>query len=285
MKKQIKTTLLTALFSVILFLTSCSGSGPELGIGLQLYSVRDDMRNDPVATVEKVGQMGYDFVEAAGYGAGKFYGMDPVEFRELVEKNGMVFRGSHTGQSVPDSGGWEQLMPWWDECIAAHKSAGVEYIVQPSMGNDAFTSLEVLAQYCAYFNAVGEKCNAEGIRFGFHNHNREFSSIDGQVIYDYMLDNTDPDKVMFQLDLYWINEGKGDVAAYVEKYPGRFVSFHIKDEMELGESGKMDFKALLALSEAAGVKYQVVEVERYNFEPLESVEKSLDYLKEIGFVK
>jgi sugar phosphate isomerase/epimerase len=282
MKNTLKSIMLMTAASIML--TSC-GSSPELGIGLQLYSVRDDMKKDPVATVEQVGAMGYDYVEAAGYSNGQFYGMDPADFKALVEENGMRFRGSHTGQAIPDSGSWKSLMPWWDECIAAHQEAGVEYIVQPFMGKTGYESLAGLKDYCDYFNAVGEKCNAAGIRFGYHNHAGEFSSLEGETIYDFMLQHTDPDKVMFQLDIYWIYEGNADPLAYFEEYPGRFVSFHIKDEKELGASGEIDFGPVFAEAEKAGAKYFVVEVERYSYEPLLSVEKSLDYLKEIKFVK
>lgn len=266
-------------------LASCSGSGPDQEIGLQLYSVREAMKQDPVGTVEKVGQMGYHFVESAGYSDGKIYGMEPVEFKALVEKNGMTYKGAHSGQAVPEDGNWEVLMPWWDQCIAAHKAAGAEYIVQPFMGGTGYATLEGLKQYCDYFNAVGEKCNAAGLRFGYHNHAGEFQELEGEIIYDYMMANTDPEKVMFQLDIYWIIEGNKNPADYISKYAGRFESFHIKDEKELGESGKIDFMPVLDMSEKAGVKYQVVEVEKYNFDPIVSVEKSIEYLREIGFVK
>lgn len=285
MKKSIRTTTLTALTAGMMALTSCGTSGPEPGIGLQLYSVRAAMNENPVGTIEQVGAMGYDFVESAGYSNGMIYGMEPSEFKALVEENGMVYRGAHTGQAIPDSGSWETLMPWWDKCIAAHKEAGVEYIVQPFMGGTGYESLEGLADYCEYFNAVGEKCNAAGIRFGYHNHAGEFQQLEGEVIYDYMLQHTDPEKVMFQIDIYWIYEGGADPLAYFEEYPGRFVSFHIKDEKELGESGEIDFMPVLEKADQAGAKYHVVEVERYSYEPIVSVEKSLEYLQEIGFVK
>lgn len=285
MKRSIRTTALTTLTAAMIALSSCGTAGPENGIGLQLYSVRDAMNDDPVGTVEKVGAMGYDFVESAGYNDGKIYGMEPSAFKALVEKNGMVYRGAHTGQAIPDTGSWESLMPWWDKCVATHKEAGVEYIVQPFMGGTGYASLEGLAAYCEYFNAVGEKCNAAGIRFGYHNHAGEFQELEGEVIYDYMLRNTDPEKVMFQLDIYWIYEGGADPMAYFEEYPGRFVSFHIKDEKELGESGEIDFMPVLEKADQAGVKYHVVEVEKYSYEPIVSVEKSLEYLKEIGFAK
>jgi len=270
--------------AAVALLVSCS-SGPELGIGLQLWSVKDDMKKDPVATIEKVGEIGYDYVETAGYSDGKFYGMSPLEFKQLVEENGMLFRGSHTGQAIPDSGSWKTLMPWWEEAVAAHKEAGVEYIVQPFMGGTGYATLAGLKDYCDYFNAVGELCNNSGIIFGYHNHAGEFAKLEGEMIYDYMLKNTDPEKVMFQLDIYWIFEGGQDPLDYFENYPGRFTSFHIKDEKELGTSGEIDFTKVLAQAEKAGAKYHVVEVEGYSYEPLVSVEKSLDYLREINFVK
>jgi sugar phosphate isomerase/epimerase len=122
-----------AVFSQGMF--SCQPSQPEEKfIGLQLYSVRDAMNTDVEGTVAQVGEMGYKFVEAAGYADGKFYGMEPVAFKELCETNGMQFLGSHTGQDVPDSTNWESTMAWWDECISAHKAAGVTWIVQASMG-------------------------------------------------------------------------------------------------------------------------------------------------------
>lgn len=286
MKVILRLNLLIVSITALTVFSSCSDQGPVNGVGLQLYSVRNDMKTDPVATIEKVGSIGYDFVETAGYKDGKIYGMEPKEFLALCEENGLQFLGAHTGQSVPDSGSWEVLMPWWDQCIAAHKEAGVLYIVQPSMGKMAYTSLEGLKVYCDYFNAVGEKCNEAGIRFGYHNHAKEFTTVlEDQVVYNYMLENTDPEKVFFQIDLYWINHGGGDAEEYFNKYPGRFLSYHIKDEKELGESGEMDFQSAFDMAETSGAIYNVVEVERYNFEPLVSVEKSLDYLKELGFTR
>ncbi|MBN2806670.1 MAG: sugar phosphate isomerase/epimerase [Prolixibacteraceae bacterium] len=254
-------------------------------IGLQLYSLRDDMKTDAVATVVKVGEMGYTFVEAAGYGDGKFYGMDPLEFKKLCNDNGLEFLASHTGRPVPDSSNYEEVMAWWDQCIDAHAVAGVQFIVQPFMDQYGYGSLEDLQRYCDYFNAVGEKCNAKGIKFGYHNHDKEFTEVDGVVRYDYMLQNTDPEKVFFQLDLYWIMVGGKSAVDYFKQYPGRFILWHVKDEKELGESGKMDFKTLFENAEVSGMKHIIVEVERYNYTPLESVKMSYDFLMNAEYVK
>lgn len=278
-------SLTLMIMAITMLLTSCSEKKSEKFIGLQLYSLREDMKTDPAGTVKKVGEMGYAFVETAGYSDGKFYGMEPEAFKALVEENGMKFISSHTGQNLPDSASWDQTMAWWDICIEAHKKAGVSYIVQPWMGKEGYESLDGLARFCKYFEAVGEKCNAQGIRFGYHNHDKEFSQLDSVTIYNYMLENTDPVKVMFQMDLYWVVEGNANPLDYFEKYPGRFELWHVKDEAEVGASGKMDFAAIYTQVEKSGMKYQIVEVERYNFEPIVSVQKSLDFLMNADYVK
>ncbi len=266
-------------------LSSCETAPKEKTIGLQLWSVKDDMQKDAPATIAAVGEMGYKFVETAGYGDGKIYGMDPLAFKELCETNGLQFLGAHTGQDVPTEENWDKTMEWWDVCIAAHKSAGVKWIVQPWMGGTGYESLEGLKKYCEYFNAVGEKCNAAGIRFGYHNHDQEFTKeLEGKPVYDWMLELTDPDKVMFQLDLYWIEHGGKNSLDYFAKYPGRFELWHIKDQAEVGASGKMDFAAIFAKRKQAGAEYGIVEVEEYNFTPIESCKKSIEFLKAADYV-
>ncbi len=276
---------LSAATLLVITMNSCTKTAVEKNIGLQLYSVRDDMNTNPETTVMEVGKMGYKFVEAAGYNDGKFYGMSPADFKALVEKSGMKFLGSHTGRGLPDSANWETTMNWWDNAIAAHKEAGVKWIVQPSMGSEAYASIDALKKYCDYFNAVGEKCNAAGIRFGYHNHDKEFTQVDGITLYDFMLENTDPAKVMFQLDLYWITVGGGDPIVYFDKYPGRFELYHVKDEKELGgDESMMNFEPFFTAADKAGMKNYIIEVERYTFEPLESVRKSIEFLKSCEFV-
>ncbi len=275
----------TLLLLIVLVSTTLFSSNSKKEIGLQLWSVRSDMADDPVATIQKVGEIGYDFVEAAGYADGKFYGMDPLEFKRVLNENGLEFLSSHTGQDLPDDDNWDQTMQWWETCIEAHAKAGVKYIVQPSMDEKGYGSLEDLQRYCDYFNTVGEMCAEKGIKFGYHNHDKEFETVDGVTRYDYMLQNTDPGKVFFQLDLYWITVGGKDPVDYFEEYPGRFTLWHVKDEKELGESGMMDFEPMFAKAEKAGMKHIIVEVERYNFDPLISVEKSYDFLMEAGYVK
>ncbi len=285
-KFSLKYLLLVGV-AVFLFqgITSCQKAPKEKVLGLQLYSVRDAMKKDVAGTVEKVGKMGYKYVETAGYSDGKIYGLDPVDFKNLCEKNGLQFLGAHTGQNIPTDENWDETMKWWDTCIAAHKAGGAKWIVQPWMSKVAYNSLDGLKQACKYFNAVGEKCNAAGIRFGYHNHSHEFTTIfDGKPIYDWMMELTDPEKVMFEMDVYWVVQGGKNPVDYFAKYPGRYEVLHIKDEKEVGESGEIDFAAIFAKTEQAGAKYGVVEVERYNFDPIVSCQKSFDFLNAADYV-
>ena len=286
MNKLKFTTIVLLLMAAIMLPFACKKStAPKKNIGLQLYSLRDSMKTNPVKTIEEVGKIGYTFVETAGYSKGKLYGMSPIEFKNVVEKNGMTVISGHTGMPVPDSANWNAVMAWWDTCITTHAQAGVKYIIQPSMDSVGYQSLAGLQRYCDYFNAIGEKCLAQGIRFGYHNHSKEFQQVEGQVIYDYMLTHTDSAKVIFEIDLYWAQEGGADVISYFKKYPNRFQLWHVKDVKEIGASGKMDFKTIFENAAVAGMKYAIVEQEEYTTTPFEGVKQSFDFLNAAEYVK
>jgi sugar phosphate isomerase/epimerase len=284
--KIISIVVLMAVSGIIVSALYSCKTTPHKNIGLQLYSIRDSIMKDVPAAIAKVAKMGYKFVEPAGYEAGKFYGMEPAAFKSLCQANGMSIVSSHTGQALPDSAHMAATMAWWDTCINAHALAGAKFIIQPFMGDEAYRSLDTLKMYCNYFNTIGEKCKAKGIRFGYHNHNMEFSTkLDGQTIYDFMLTNTDPEKVMYEMDLYWATKGGANPVDYFSKYPGRFELWHIKDETEIGnKDGIVDFAAIWASAPKSGMQYGIVEVERYNFDQFTSCKMSIDYLNTTSFV-
>ncbi len=272
--------------ALLLMATGCNSQkniskaeNPRKNIYIQLYSVRDDIQKDFKATISAVARAGYTGIEAAGYDNGKFYGLSPAEFRKQINDAGMQVLSSHAGISLADNvneTNWDEVWKWWDTAIAAHKAAGMKYIVKPWMATPK--TLAELKAYCDYYNRVGEKCNAAGLRFGYHNHDFEFTKIEGETMYDYMLKNTDPSKVFFQMDVYWTVMGKKGPVDYFNQYPGRFEILHIKDNKELGQSGMVGFDAIFSNTDKAGARYMVVEVEKYNFEPLESIKMSYDYL-------
>jgi sugar phosphate isomerase/epimerase len=283
-KSLIAVLFLFASAGLTITMNSCAHKGKY--IGLQLYSLRDSIMKDIPGTIEKVGKMGYKFVELADYKNGKFYGMEPSEFKKLCDKNHLDIISSHVGHNAPDSSNYDAVMAWWDSCITAHKALNVKYIIQPSMEKMAYDSVKRLQAYCKYFNDLGQKCRNNGIKFGYHNHSGEFTTIidSTTVLYDYLATNTNPDLVTLELDLYWCVQGGKNPVDYFNKYPGRFELWHIKDKAEIGSSGQMDFQSMWANAEKAGFKYGIVEVEEYNYDTFTSVQKSLDFLNNADYV-
>ena len=284
MKKSIYYLMVLSVLFAPFILNSCK-KVEKRPVGLQLYSLRDDMAKDPTGTIEKLGKIGFSFVEAYGYDNGKLFGMEPTAFSALCEKNGMKLLGSHTGANMPDSANWNKTMAWWDKCIADHKAAGVKWLIQTWIDSISYTSLANLKKQLTYFNAVGEKCNAAGMKFGYHNENTEFVEVEGQIVFDYMIKNVDSTKVFFQLDDMNMTMAGKKPLDYIKKYPGKFYLWHVKDEKELGASGKVDLKGMFENADLSGVKYYVVEQEAYTTTPLEGVQKDFDYMKKSEFVK
>ena len=259
--------------------------------GAMLYTVRDAMKEDVQATIEAVSSMGYDYVELAGYDNGKFYGMEPSEFKQLLNENGLQAVSSHQGTVN---------MKNVDQMIADLKTVGIRYFVIPVPPMGMFTydnatltmgmkgGVEALA---SILTSLGKKCAEAGISLLYHNHDFEFMpNASGEIIMDYLLENTDPAYVNFQLDLFWITKAKADPFTYFEKYPGRFKSFHVKDMDQEGRfspvgEGVIDFSAILKEKEKAGMQYYFVEQDRtFNGRtPLEALKISKRNLKVLGF--
>ena len=123
------------------------------------------------------------------------------------------------------------------------------------------------------------------MKFGYHNHSREFEKIEDKVMLDYMLENTDADKVLFEMDVYWTVMGKASPVDYFKKYPGRFRLLHIKDRREIGQSGMVGFDAIFANAREAGVENIIVEIEGSSYNDIvRSVRECADYLLEAPFV-
>lgn len=283
-----------ALFCISpLFLHAQNG---RKDIMIQLYSVRSLLQNinadgnaSPAYTnvLKQLAQMGYTSVEAANYADGKFYGRTPIQFKADVEKTGMKVCSSHIGRALTNNelatGDYSESLKWWKQCIADHKAAGMKYIVFPWLGVPA--TLKDLDTYCRYFNEIGKMCKAQGISFGYHNHNHEFQKIEGKdMMYDYMIQHTNPDLVFFQMDVYWVVRGQQSPVDYFKRYPGRFHILHIKDHREIGQSGMVGYDAIFRNYHTAGVQAIVAEIENYTLPVMESVKVSLDYLLTSPFV-
>lgn len=263
-------------------------------IGVQLYSIRDVIGNPEAyarnheEAFKALAQMGYTSVEAACYSDGKLYGVDPEQYKADLEAAGLKSLSTHIGKNLSDeelaSGDFTESMKWWEQAIAAHKAAGCKYVVCPSFAVPQ--TLAGLKTYCDYFNAIGAKCKENGMLFGYHNHSHEFNKVEDKVIYDFMLENTNPEYVFFEMDVYWAVMGHAAPVEYFKKYPGRFTMLHIKDYRELGESGMVGFDAIFNNAGLAGMKDFIVEIEAFTKgDWKESMKACADYLLKSDFVK
>ena len=266
-------------------LGACSGK-PGQGVGLQLYTIRDAMAADTLGSLKKVADMGYKFVELAGYSNGKFYGMAPKEFQKAVEDLGMKIISSHT--MVEAKG-----ITMENAKIMAedHALVGAEYCVQPWV-NDEDRNVEKYKKMIADWNKVGEIMKNAGIQFAYHNHNFEFLPVNGIVpYYDIFLKEMDADLITMELDMYWATKAGQDPVEMFNKYPGRFQLFHFKDGSEKNGpyydvvkdditsvgSGYIDFNRIYEARETAGMKYLFVEDDNQgNGLPFEGVNTSID---------
>jgi sugar phosphate isomerase/epimerase len=277
-------------------------SKAKKSIGLQLYSLGREFGEDVPNGLKKVAEIGYSTVEPAGYREGKMYNMDVVEFRKLAEGAGLKVTGSHVNPPVrkytKDNTG--ELAEFWKKAAEDHARLGVTTLVQP--GQPATENHEDVAIVCEVFNKAGEIAKAAGIKWGYHNHSGEFQRVVkeedkakranpwmpvGDVIYDLMLNGTDPSLVFFEMDVYWTVMGQNDPLEYFEKYKGRFPVLHIKDRSILGRSGMMNFENIFNEAYKNGLDEFYVELEniREGMTQFEGVKLCFDYLNNASFVK
>ena len=272
----------------------CCCTPVDKEMSIQLYSARDLIGNPEkyAANHEQVlkalADMGYTSVEAANFNDGLFYGVTPEQFKADVEAAGLKVLSSHTGRHLSKeeltSGDLTAAFAWWDEALPAHKAAGMEYVVVPSIGKPE--TLKELQVICDYFNGIGKRCADLGMKFGYHNHAYEMETIEDKIMIEYLIENTDPANVFYQIDVYWAVYGHYSPADLFNKYPGRFALLHIKDKKEIGQSGMVGFDAVFANAEVAGIEGYVVEVEGCRNEAaLEGIRVSADYLRKAPFVK
>jgi len=256
-----------------------TGAGANANmIGIQMYTVRDQLQADFEGTVTKIAQIGYRNLEFAGY-----YNRTPEQVRALLDKVGAVSRSSHIGAPLlrQDAAGQ----------IKAAKTIGQEYITLPSY-NFGKEGLAGWRKGVAEFNQWGAMCRDAGLKLAYHNHAAEFAPLEGTTGYDVLVKETDPKLVDFELDLYWAKFADQDPLALFAKYPGRFAMWHVKDMVVTGTQkgmspvgkGTIDFKSIFAHARESGMKYFFVEHDtaaQYPGGSLASAQASYEYLHQL----
>jgi sugar phosphate isomerase/epimerase len=261
MKKNLCLVVASVL---VLSLTSRVLSGadaPKKHLGIATYSVKG-LESDIEGAFKALSDDGYAVMEISNYNAGNgtVAGYKPTDYAALAEKYGIDIISSHVRAKF-DVKDVEGSIAAWGKALDDHKAMGCKYVVFP-MYTWAGTVEGVKAE-CDLMNKIGTEANKRGIKFGYHNHNFEFATIANtdQLYEDFLIANTDPDKVFFQLDVYWIMVGGQDPVAYLKKYPDRFKVLHIKDEYVVGASGKLNYEAIFNQFYRNGYEDWFVEME------------------------
>jgi sugar phosphate isomerase/epimerase len=272
----------------------------KVPLGLQLYSVRDQLPKDYDGTLKELGALGYREVEAAGY-----YGHSATDVKKAMDAAGLKLVSAHYSS--------DDLHKQFDQILSFNKDLGVSHLICSFPGFKdpsrvaglkgearlhAFT-LEDWQWNAEQFNMFGEKTKAAGIQFGYHNHFLEFHQVDGVTPLDELFRLTDPAKVTFEMDCGWVVVGGGDPISFLRKYPTRITMLHVKDfgpvdpsitsEIhrkihELGQ-GSIDYAPIFAAAAKAGhVRHVFVEQEAFDMPWADSLKVDADYMRKLGVV-
>lgn len=241
-------------------------------VALQLYSVRDDCAKDLPSTIRAVAEMGYDGVEFAGY-----HGRSAAELATLLADAGLKAAGTHTGIDT-------LLGDEFDKTVDFNKEIGNRFLIVPGLPGEYTENIDAWKRTADLFDEIAERCEAVGMRTGYHNHHTEFTAIDGEVPWDLFFGTTRADVVM-QLDTGNAMHGGADPLLYLERYPGRATTVHLKeysatnDKAVIGE-GSTDWKAVFRLcEEKQNTEWYIVEQESYAYPPLECVDRCIKNLR------
>ena len=265
--------------------------------GIQLYSVRTDMKADPLGTLKQLSDMGYRHVEHANYANRKFYGWSVSEFRKILNGFGMSMPSGHT---VLDAKHWDaskkDFTNEWKYTVEDAAAMGQSFVISPWLEESKRKSMGDLKSFMEVFNRSGELCKKFGMKFGYHNHDFEFSEkVEGKVLYDIILAETDPNLVMQQLDIGNMLNGGAKAVEVMQQYPGRFESMHVKDEIKATEGhepfestilgkGVVPIKTIIDLGRASGTKHFIIEQESYQGKtPMECADDDLEIMKKWGY--
>lgn len=244
----------------------------QKNVGIQLYSVRDEIFKDPKGVIQKIAAAGYREVEMFGLSAeNKFYGLTVKELALVLKSNNLK---SPSGHYMPENflfenGNGDDVKNF---CEVGH-ALGNKYIIIPWMKEERRKTIDQYKKLAERINKAGEICKAANLQLAYHNHDFEFDDINGEHGYNILLNNTDKDLVKMELDLYWVVRAGYNPVELFKNQPGRFHLWHVKDmdkidrtkNTEVG-NGTVDFKSIFANAKLSGVKHYMVEQEN-NYVP------------------
>lgn len=261
-------------------LNADTGTSADNPFGIQLYTLRDVLPENPEAVLRQLAAFGYNQIESYEGPSGIFWGMGNTGFKQLMDELNMEMISSH----VNNFDDFESFARKADEAA----EIGVKYLICPYARQESLDDYRALADR---FTQAGEIAQQAGIRFAYHNHDYSFQQIDGMYPQDLLMQNTDPAIVDYELDIYWVAVADEDPAAWLRKYPNRFVLSHVKDLKRNGKpqtttlgQGEIDWAPLLAEAKSQGMKYFIVEQEQYEgTTPMDAARDGAKYMQQLKY--
>ncbi|MEO6681280.1 MAG: TIM barrel protein [Ginsengibacter sp.] len=259
-----------------------SSGGTLKKFGIQLYTLRDILSADPKGILKQLAAMGYKQIESYEGNKGMFWGMKNTEFKKYMDDLGMEIVASHCS-----------LDKNFERKVAEAGEIGISYLIDPWIGPQK--TMEIFRKKADEFNRAGEICNKAGLKYAYHNHAYSFEPLEGAMPQDVLMQNTDHALVDFEMDIYWVHTAGEDPVKWLEKYPNRFRLCHIKDRIKnaphndenhsiAAGQGEIDFPKILKVAKKQGMKYFLIEQERYDHTtPIEAAEINAKYLKNLVF--
>jgi sugar phosphate isomerase/epimerase len=267
-------------------------------VGVQLFSIRDDMKKDPLGSLKQLAGMGYKNVEHANYVNRKFYGYSATEFRKVLDGLGLAMPSGHTVMGIDH---WDNsrkdFTDAWKLTVQDAATMGQSYVISPWMDESYRKTYGDLMHCLEIFNKCGELCKKSGMKFGYHNHDFEFSQkLNNEKVFDIIMRTIDPNLVALQLDIGNLYNGGAIAGDVLKQYPNRFETIHVKDEIVatsgdekfestiLGE-GIVKAKEMVDLAvKFGGTNWFIIEQESYQKKtPLESVKIDLEIMRKWGY--
>jgi len=294
LKSSALTMAATTLFSKEIFAAFAKNGF----VGIQLYSVRAQMGTDALGTLKALSDIGYKYVEHANYVDRKFYKFSPAEFKKVLDDHGILM---HSGHTVMAKKHWDvdknDFTDAWKYTVEDAAVVGQKYVISPWLDQSMRNTMDDFKRYMDVFNKSGELCQKSGMKFGYHNHDFEFTAmLDGQKLYDLIMTHTDPKLVAQQLDMGNLYNGGAIAGDIVKQYPGRFELMHVKDEIKstLGNGEKyestvlgkgiVNTKEVTDTGRNGGTKYFIIEQESYQGQdPLDAAKEDLAIMKKWGY--
>lgn len=269
-------------------LPSFAAKDKKYKMGLQLFTIRGPMKEDPKGTLKKVAALGYQDTETYGFDPDKmsYYGFPAADFKKILEDNKLTTTSGHYDFAKLFNSPDDDVKRYVDKCIEGAHLTGAPYITWPWLDENS-RDIESFKKLTGKLNRIGEQVKKGGLTFAYHNHNFEFIDHNGQNGYEIVMAETDANLVKLQIDLYWaMHSSKFTPHELFLKQPGRFEMWHIKDMdkktrdyTELG-NGSIDYRPILPDAKLAGMKYYYLE-QGGNFakDPMTSITDSAKFWK------